>query len=76
MYGLEKKTKPLFEFDLEKELKQDPEKVKILIQNAESKIEEIKSQLRSGNKGQSLDDLGILLQGYVALKKILNKFSK
>jgi hypothetical protein len=75
MYGLEKKPKMVFEFDLEKDLKKDPTKVRELLKSTESKINEIKTQLRQGSKGAELDNLGVLLHGYTALQKVLNKLS-
>ncbi len=73
MYGLEKKPLKVFEFDLEKDLKKDPHKVRELLKNTEAKINEIKSQLREGRKGPDLDNLGVLLHGYTALQKVLNR---
>jgi len=35
----------------------------------------IKSQLREGKKGPDLDNLGVLLHGYSALQKVLNKLA-
>jgi hypothetical protein len=75
MYGLEKKPLKVFEFDLEKDFKKNPNKVRELLKNTEAKIHEIKSQLREGKKGPDLDNLGILLHGYTALQKVLNRLS-
>ncbi len=75
MYGLEKKPKQAFEFDLEKDLKKDPNKVRQLLKSTEAKIQEIKTQLREGAKGPQLDQLGILLHGYTALQKVLNRLA-
>ena len=75
MYGLEKKPKHVFEFDLEKDLKKDPSKVHEHLKATEKKIQEIKTQLREGSKGPELDQLGTLLLGYQALQKILNQFA-
>jgi hypothetical protein len=75
MYGLEKNPKPMFEFDLEQELKKDPSKTQQLIKTAEAKIQEIKSQLREGTKGPDLDNLGTLLHGYTALQKVLGRLA-
>jgi hypothetical protein len=75
MYGLEKKPLKVFEFDLEKDLKKDPNKVKELLKNTEAKINEIKGQLREGRKGPELDNLGVLLHGYTALQKVLNRLA-
>ncbi len=73
MYGLEKKPKHAFEFDLERDLKKDPGKVRTLLKTAEGKIQEIKTELRKGAKGPDLDQLGVLLHGYTALQKVLNR---
>lgn len=75
MYGLEKKPKHVFEFDLEKDLKKDPSKVRELLKTTEHKIQGIKTQLREGAKGPELDQLGTLLHGYTALQKVLNRFA-
>lgn len=75
MYGLEKKPQAMFEFDLEKDLKKDPTKVRELLKKAEAKIQEIKQQLREGTKGPELDQLGVLLHGYTALQKVLNRLA-
>ena len=73
MYGLEKKPKHVFEFDLEKDLKKDPHKVRQLLKTTEEKINGIKIQLREGAKGPELDQLGVLLHGYSALHKVLSR---
>ncbi len=75
MYGLEKKPKHVFEFDLEKDLKKDPNKARDLLKTTEAKISEIKSQLRDGAKGPELDQLGVLLHGYTALQKVLSRMA-
>lgn len=75
MYGLEKKPKHVFEFDLEKDLKKDPNKVHELLKSTEAKIQEIKTQLRAGAQGPELDQLGVLLHGYTALQKILKRLA-
>jgi hypothetical protein len=75
MYGLEKKPLKVFEFDLEKDLKKDPNKVRELLKTTEAKINEIKGQLRAGSKGPDLDNLGVLLHGYTALQKVLNRLA-
>ncbi len=73
MYDLEKKKNPLFEFDLEKELKKNPAKVKELLKTTEDCIHEIKSSLRQGTAPEDFDHLGVLLHGYAALQKVLTK---
>ncbi len=73
MYGLEKKDKGLFEFDLEKDLKSHPSKAKQLLKKVEDRIHEIKNTLRQGTESEDYDKLGILLHGYAALQKVLTK---
>jgi hypothetical protein len=73
MFGLEKKGRALFEFDLEKELKSTPAKVKELLKTIENRIQEIKNTLRQGTGSEDFDKLGILLHGYAALQKVLTK---
>jgi hypothetical protein len=75
MYGLEKKQRPVFEFDLEKDLKKDPSKAREILKTTESKIQEIKGTLREGSKTPEFDSLGALLHGYTALQKVLNKLA-
>lgn len=74
MYGLEKKQRPMFEFDLEKDLKKDPSKAREILKATEAKIQEIKGLLREG-KTPDFDNLGALLHGYTALQKVLNKLA-
>ncbi len=75
MFGLEKKPKAPFEFALEEELKADPNKKKVLLAEVETATQEIKSILKQGTDAQHFDDYGILLHGYSALQKVLNKIS-
>lgn len=73
MFGLKKEQKPqLFEFDLEKELKDDKIQ-KELMQRTEKQIQEIKTALRKGADQEDFERLGLMLQGYSALLKILTK---
>jgi hypothetical protein len=76
MFGLEKKSKEFFEFDLEKELRADPSKAHKLLKEIEEKIHEIKNVLRQGAGSEDFDNYGILLHGYVALQKVLTKVTK
>ncbi len=73
MFGLEKKGRALFEFDLEKDLKAHPSKAKDLLKNVEHRIQEIKNTLRQGTASEDFDKFGILLHGYAALQKVLTK---
>lgn len=73
MFGLEKKGRALFEFDLEKDLKGNSAKAKELLKTIEARIQEIKNTLRQGTGSEDFDKLGILLHGYAALQKVLTK---
>ena len=76
MFGLEKKGRELFEFDLEKELKANPSKIKELLKTVEDRIHEIKGVLRQGAQSEDFDKLGVLLHGYAALQRVLNRIAK
>jgi len=75
MYGLEKEKKP-FEFGLETELKKDKKKAKARLDEIEEHIHEVKKEIREGKSSKELDDLGVILHGYTATKKVLNKALK
>ena len=75
MFGLEKKPRALFEFDLEKEVKGDPAKRQQLVKAVEEKIQEIKGLLRQGASSEDFDQYGVLLHGYAALQKVLGRIS-
>lgn len=75
MFGLEKEKKA-FQFDLEVELKKNPKKAKETLAEVESKIETIKKELRQGKNKKEIDDAGILLHGYTALKKVISSAIK
>lgn len=76
MYGLEKEPQSKFVFDLEKQIKSNTNHAKLLIDQAEQKIHDIKKILREGTSENDFDKLGILLHGYTALQKVLKKASK
>ncbi len=76
MFGLDKKSKALFEFDLEKELKDDPSKAQKVLKDVEAKIQELKNLLRQGASSQDYDKYGALLHGYAALQRVLTRLSK
>jgi len=75
MFGLEKKGKALFEFDLEKEFKSNPSKAKEVLKTVEQRIQTIKNTLRQGAGSEDFDKLGVLLHGYAALLKVLTKIA-
>jgi hypothetical protein len=73
MFGLEKKPKELFEFDLEKELRQDHAKARAILKTVEEKIHEIKGILRQGAASEEFDNYGVLLHGFVSLQRVLTR---
>lgn len=73
MFGLEKKKKALVEFDLQIELSQDAAKKAALITEVETMIQEIKTTLRQGTQTKDFDDYGVLLHGYSALLKVIQR---
>jgi hypothetical protein len=75
MFGLEKKGKALLEFDLEKELKDNPAKIKELLKRVEGHIQEIKGALRQGSSSEDFDNFGVLLHGYAALQRVLTRIA-
>jgi hypothetical protein len=72
MFGMENK-KALFEFDLEMALKKDPQKKQALLKEVETKVQELKNTLRDGTETAEFDQYGVLLHGYSALQKVLNR---
>ena len=76
MYGLEKKGKEPFFFDLEEEIVKDPNKGKQYLDIAKKREEDLKARMRKGDQSDDFDQMGILLQGYKALDKILSKVIK
>lgn len=80
MFGLEKgpdKGKGMFEFDLEKEFKTDPGSKLKLSKDIEEKILFLKNLLRKGmDSSEEFEEHGVLLRGYAALKKVINRIGK
>ena len=75
MFGLEKKEKALFEFDLEKDLRTNPLKAKELLKKAEMRVQTIKSSLRQGAESEDFEKLGALLQAYTGLQRVLTRIT-
>ncbi|HSX03505.1 MAG TPA: DUF5398 family protein [Rhabdochlamydiaceae bacterium] len=73
MYGFEKKGRGPVQFDLEVDLRSDPEKAKKLLKEVEGKIFELKNLLRQGAETDDFDDYGVLLHAYAALQRVLNR---
>jgi len=75
MFGLEKKQKMPFEFDLEKEMKADPSKARKLLEKIDNYIHDLKNALREGAASEDFDQLGVLLHGFAALQRVLNRIA-
>ena len=75
MYGMEKKGKAPFEFDLEKDLHSDPSKGREIIKKVDERVLELKGLLRQGSASADFEKYGTLLHGYTALQKVLSKVS-
>lgn len=71
MYGLEKEGK--FDFDLEVEIKKKPKRKEEIIKEAEEKADEIKKMLQAKDKPEHFEKLGILLNGYDSVIKVISK---
>jgi hypothetical protein len=79
MFGLEgeqkkQKKSPDFVFDLEKDC-QNIKKLQEVKQQIESRIQQIKDHLRTGDNQTDFDQFGILLHGYTSLLKVLSRFN-
>lgn len=76
MFGLEdqnkKKKAAPFVFDLEKELSESKSRnvIKAKVENA---IQKIKELLRNGEDKEEFDHLGVVLQGYNSLLKVISR---
>lgn len=76
MFGLEKSPREKFDFDLEIDLKDNPQKTKELLNKIDSTTKKIKQKLKSGGSKEDLNKLGVMLEGYTALLKVLKKIQK
>ena len=74
MYGMKKRPRDDFEFDLEKEIKTDPKRRDEIIKSAEDAVTELKGILRDADpKSKDFEKYGILLHGFVALQTVVGK---
>jgi hypothetical protein len=76
MFGLEKDEKRKeFSFDLEEEVKSNPKKSQELLKKISNQIDDIKTNLKE-KKSKDSESLGVLLNGYIALEKVLKRINK
>jgi hypothetical protein len=74
MYGLGKeKGKKQYAFDLERKIHEEPKALKEILETADQRLNEVKKSLREGADEKEFNRLGVLLQGYTALQKVLRK---
>ena len=78
MFGLEnqqkKKQTEEFVYELEKELK-DLKMHKEIKTKVETRVQQIKEVLRSGEDKAEFDSFGVLLHGYTSLLKVIARFN-
>jgi len=76
MFGLKNKKQkesPVL-FDLEMELK-SPKKRRDLIEKVDQRMGQIRNYLRAGEDKGTYENLVVILNGYLALLKVLNQFN-
>jgi len=76
MFGLEKEQ-PIerFLFDIEKEIQNKPERKAEMLKKANEIVQTLKKQLREGTDEKEFEKLGTLLNGYLALQKVITKIN-
>ena len=73
MFGLERNTEEVdFSYDLENDLA-NPEKCNKIRDDIEARIGEIKTIMRKGEEGELFNRYGVLLHGYVSMKKVMER---
>lgn len=79
MFGLgkgiekDKKGQPEFLFDLEKELKTNPDHCKEIVSGIQENSKFIKNYLAKGAPKEEFTKLSVILYGYVAFLKVLTR---
>jgi hypothetical protein len=63
-------------FDLEKEISAGAENYKKLKAKIQTRVGALKEMLRSGSDKDDFDKYGMLLHGYVSLKKVMERVRK
>ena len=76
MFDLDKKPDEPFAFDLEADIKKDPEKAKAMLDDVHERMNELKNMLRAGAETDDFDEYGILLHGYAALERVLKRINR
>ncbi len=69
--GKDEDDEPM-EFELESQM-HDPEKKKAAVESIRARMLQIKNILRTGESEESFQKLGLLLHGYVAAMKVIDR---
>jgi hypothetical protein len=75
MFGLEKKPEEPFQFDLEVDLRREPQMAQALLKEVDERIGKLKNLLREGAETEDFDEYGVLLHGYSALQRVLKRIT-
>lgn len=79
MFGSQQKgskATPKFEYELERELKKKPTEVKRIVAEIEKKIAHIRTFLREGTNQEAFMRITLLMHGYIAYKRVVEKVGK
>ena len=76
MFDLDKKPDEPFAFDLEADMKKDPEKAKAMLDDVHERMNELKNMLRAGAETDDFNVYGVLLHGYAALERVLKRINR
>jgi hypothetical protein len=77
MFGMGKeKSSNFFQFDLEKEITDDPNKKKSLLAEIQTKMSDLKTVMKDDLESEAFEEYGVLLQGYTALEKTIKNMGK
>lgn len=78
MFGFEKEKTALFEFDIEKNIKQNPNEAQKILQKIKQKTIEIRSALQNKHvlSSKDVERLEMVLNGYAAMEKVLSKLNQ
>lgn len=77
MFGIEtkKKNSDAEKYELEKQLA-DHQRRREIQEKSDMRIQTLKNTLRQGVQGTTYESFSLLLQGYVALKRVINKVAQ
>ncbi len=79
MFGMQQKgskTALKFEYELERDLKKKPAEVKRITAEIDKKIAHIRTFLREGTNQEAFMRITLLMHGYIAYKRVVEKIGK